>query len=260
MDLREAYDTVDHRYLVEVLEVHRFPIWLIATIKNLCRCWNTRVTTRTKNGNETSNTISFERGLPHGDALFTLYLNPLKWKLSATEGYMISNPINAKITDVLYIDDSKVYAQSESRLSCVLKDTNSCMNDVGLQLNPKKSNASIVKRGEMKHEISGIKVSDTVMVQPLEEDSQYKFLGILENVRQEQRRSLECAEKTYLRLSIIWSSPLSDANRVVASNQQALAVLKYSICTQHWPLTGLRKTDQEARKIMVKKKKNEEST
>ena len=69
IDVRKAYDTVDHRYLVEVMEVHRFPNWLIATIKNLCRCWNTRVTTQTKNGNETSNTISFERGVPQGDAL-----------------------------------------------------------------------------------------------------------------------------------------------------------------------------------------------
>ena len=35
INVRKAYDTVDHRYLVEVLEVHRFPNWLIATIKNL---------------------------------------------------------------------------------------------------------------------------------------------------------------------------------------------------------------------------------
>lgn len=46
IDVRKAYDTV------EVLEVHRFPNWLIAAIKNLCRCWKTRVTTQTKNGNE----------------------------------------------------------------------------------------------------------------------------------------------------------------------------------------------------------------
>ena len=61
---------------------------------------------------------------------------------------------------------------------------------------------------------------NTVVVQPLEEDSQYKFRGILENVRQEERRTLECAKKTYLqRLSVIWSNPLSDADRVVAFNQ-----------------------------------------
>ena len=57
IDVRKAYDTIDHRYLVEVLEVHGFPNWLIATIKNLCRCWNTRVAIKTKNGNETSNII-----------------------------------------------------------------------------------------------------------------------------------------------------------------------------------------------------------
>ena len=34
IDVGKAYDTVDHRYLVEVLEVHQFPNWLIATIKN----------------------------------------------------------------------------------------------------------------------------------------------------------------------------------------------------------------------------------
>ena len=48
---------------------------------------------------------SFERGLPQRDALcprlFTLCLNPLAWKLAATEGYKMLKPINAKITDVL---------------------------------------------------------------------------------------------------------------------------------------------------------------
>ena len=107
------------------------------------------------NNNKTSKTIRFERGLPQGDSLclrlFTLSLNPLAWKLAAKNGYKMSKPTNAKITDVLYIDDLKVYAQSESKLSCVLKDTNSCMNDLGLPLNHKKCNVIHVKRGEMKH-------------------------------------------------------------------------------------------------------------
>ena len=76
----------------------------------------------------------------------------------------MSKPINAKITDVLYIDDLKVYAQSESKLSCEYKNTNSCMNDICLQLNPKKCNVIQVKRGEMKQGMPGIIVSDTVVV------------------------------------------------------------------------------------------------
>ena len=63
---------------------------------------------------------------------------------------------------------------------------------------------------------------------------------------------LECAAREYLRrLSIIWSSPLSDFNRVAASNQFALPVLGYLMWTQHWPITELKILDREVRKIIV---------
>ena len=48
----------------------------------------------------------------------------------------------------------------------------------------------------------------------LEEGRQYKFLCALETLAKEFLR----------RLSVIWSSPLSDYNLVVASNQFALPV------------------------------------
>ena len=53
------------------------------------------------------------------------------------------------------------------------------------------------------------------------------------------------------RMSIIWSSPLSDHNRVTASNQFALPVLGYLMWTQQWPVTELKRLDREARKIVV---------
>ena len=82
--------------------------------------------------------------------------------------------------------------------------------------------------------------------------NQYKFLDVLESVRQEGRMSLECAAKEFLRrMSIIWSSPLSDHNRVTASNQFALPVLGYLMWTQQWLVTELKKLDREAREIVV---------
>ena len=86
----------------------------------------------------------------------------------------------------------------------------------------------------------------------LEEGRQYKFLVVLESLVQEEKMVLELAAKEYLRrLSVIWSSPLSDYNRVVASNQLALPVLGYLMWTQHWPVTDLKIVDREARKIIV---------
>ena len=80
----------------------------------------------------------FCKGFPQGDTLcpklFTLCLNPIAWKLRATEGYRLSKPIDSKITDLLYVDDLKVYAASEGKLERVLRETRVAMEDVGLKM------------------------------------------------------------------------------------------------------------------------------
>ena len=63
---------------------------------------------------------------------------------------------------------------------------------------------------------------------------------------------LECAAKEFLRrMSIIWSSPLSDHKRVTSSNQFALPVLSYLMWAKQWPVTELKQLDREACKIVV---------
>ena len=65
-------------------------------------------------------------------------LNPITCKISASEGYRLSKPISVKVTDLLYIDDLKIFASSESKLNRVMESTKSAMENVGLQWNPKK--------------------------------------------------------------------------------------------------------------------------
>ena len=66
---------------------------------------------------------NLERVYPKGDALcprlFTVCLNLIAWKISESEGYRLSKPIGATVTDLLYIDDLKIFAASESKLSSV---------------------------------------------------------------------------------------------------------------------------------------------
>ena len=96
----------------------------------------------TKQGRETSEPIRFLKGLPQGDALcprfFTVCLNPIAWKISASEGYNLSKPISEKVTNLLYIDDLEIISSSESTLNRVMESTKSAMEDVGLQWHPKK--------------------------------------------------------------------------------------------------------------------------
>ena len=63
---------------------------------------------------------------------------------------------------------------------------------------------------------------------------------------------MECAAKEYLRrMSVIWTSPLSDHNRVTASNQFAFPVLGYLMWTQQWPVMDIQEIDRKARKIVI---------
>ena len=52
-------------------------------------------------------------------------------------------------------------------------------------------------------------------------------------------------------MSIIWSSPLYDFNRIVASNRYALPALTYLMWTKHLSFTELQRIDCEMRKIVV---------
>ena len=184
--------------------------------------------------------------------LFILCLNPIAWNVRATEGYRLSKPISTKITHLIYIDDMKLFAASENKLKRVMTVTKSGMESTGLKWN--KNCAVIhVKRGQVEQGSGDMKIADLKPIKNLDHHNTYKFLGVFENTKQEDKQVLEAAAKTYLqRLSIIWSSPLSDHAKVVASNQYALPVLTYLMWTQTWPIASISQFDQEGRNIIVK--------
>ena len=257
VDVKKAYDSVDHNWLNEIVKVHRFPSWICRVIQNLSAFWNIRITTNTKQGRETSGPIRFTKGLPQGDALcprlFTLCLNPVAWLLSASKGYCLSKPLETKITHLLNVDDLKVVGASEAKLNSVLRATSTAMQDIGLQWNPKKCNVIHVRRGKQVEDAADLKLDEATLVKNLEARSSYKFLCVKEATLQDEKLALAVAAKVYLhRLSVIWTSPLSDANCVKATNQFALPVLTYPMWTQHWPLAELRQFDRETRKWLVR--------
>ena len=97
-----------------------------------------------------------------------------------------------------------------------------------------------------------MKLDESAVIARLKDGEQYKFLGVQENLKQEDKLVLNCAAEIYLkRVSVIWSSPLPDHNRITATNQFALPVLAYLMRTQKWPIADLQQLDRETRKIMV---------
>ena len=150
------------------MALHRFPSWISRAIRNLSASWNTRITTSTKQGRETSRSIRFAKGLSQGDALcprlFTLCLNPVAWFLAATQGYRLSKPLESKVTHLLYVDDLKVFAASESKLNTVLRATSDAMLDIGLHWNPKKCSVIHIRKGKQIENAADLKLDESTLV------------------------------------------------------------------------------------------------
>ena len=108
-----------------------------------------------------------------------------------------------------------MYASSENNLERVMRTVKGGMDCIGLRWNEKRCGVVHVKRGCVK-QTENIEIDELKSIKSLGEEITYKFLGVLENSKQEDKLVLENASKEYLRrLAIIWSSPLSDHSRVV---------------------------------------------
>ena len=230
VDVRKAYDSVDHSWLVEMCKLHRLPCWVVRVIGKLSGCWNTRICIRTAQGPEASDIMQFGRGLPQRDALcpklFTMCINPISWILKATEGYRLSKPIGKAISHLLYMDDLKILAVSKEKLKRVMDRVRVAMRDIGLEWNENKCSVVHLRRGILDTQSENGGVGENESIKSWSDGSYYKFLGAMENTKQDDDLSLEIVSKAYLqRLSLIWTSPLSDYSKVRASNQFAMPVL-----------------------------------
>ena len=106
--------------------------------------------------------IAFKRALPQGDAvclrLFTSCLNAIAWNLKATEAYKLSKRISLRTSHLLFIDDLKVFAASESKLLGVLRAVQVDMESFGLKWKGKCAVAQRVSDSNLRLKQSKIRL------------------------------------------------------------------------------------------------------
>ena len=114
VDVKKAFDSVSHQWIIRTLEMRWIHNSLIHLIKSAtAKTWRITLEVNTSNGKETIDPIKVNRGILQGDSfcirLFTLALNPIAWYLRSTEGYTLSHASDRKITHLLFVDDFKSY-------------------------------------------------------------------------------------------------------------------------------------------------------
>ena len=167
------YDSVDHRVLLFALQMHKFLVTLINVIMKVVKGTSTGLVAYTKTGKETSSPIHLKKALLQGDSLcprlFTIYVNPLAWKIRTMKGYALSKPIQLKITQLIFIDDTTLFTENKRELYPALKEVKLCLKDLNSSLDNGKCAVMTVKRGELHHN-QALQLDDTTTIRAVQED------------------------------------------------------------------------------------------
>ena len=88
----------------------------------------------------------------------------------------MTKPVDIDISHSFFIDDLKLYSDSERQQSIKLALTDQMMGDMGLSRAAKKTKTTSMARGKRVNKEEGLKLSDDV-IEDLG-DNLYKFLGV----------------------------------------------------------------------------------
>ena len=215
-----------------MLEIHRFPTKLQKIIGEVMYNWNTELVVPLENEDFISDPISITNGVFQGDVpsgdLFTLSLNPVAWELRRYAGYTLSKPISSKITHLFFIDDLKAFSGSLTSLINILSAIKEKMEDGGLFWNAKKCNVIILKRGKIDLSCEEIVLNDGTVIKCLTDEDLYKSLGVPENEVHDVDNIVEKFQKVVKqRMNVVWTSPLSDYNKISATNMFVNSSMEY---------------------------------
>ena len=147
--------------------------------------------------------------------------------IRSTSGYVMSAPIKEKITHTLFIDDLKGYTKSIKTAGEVLIKLKSRMADSGQEWNLSKCKGLFIHKGKVE-EGDDLVLEDGSVLELLKKDENYKFMG----VHQTNQYDMSYLEPKLLlgvqqRTHIIWSSDLSDWNKVMATNMFVNSSVEY---------------------------------
>ena len=164
---------------------------LIRFLSKQMTTWKTDMTLSHKDGELTIPDVRIKRGIYQGHSLFSpllfcLTLDPLSkllkhqdigYNLGKTRGPEAARKI---ISHLLFMDDIKLYADSEENLQKLLKVVHDYSNDIQMEFGLDKCAKCTIEKGK-KVETQDFQLNDGSTIADLQEDATYKYLGVEEN-------------------------------------------------------------------------------
>ena len=201
-----------------------------------------------------SNVIKIIRGIYQDDSqsviLFVLALNPLSHILRSTKGYAYGKNRHHQHTHNFFVDDLKLYASMMNMVKRQLKIVATFSKDFDIKFGEEKCAFLHIEKGIIKKTL--LLNINHLTIQPVADGGSYKYLGIDENITYNGPLNKEKVSKEYLnRVQKIWSSELSDFNKVIAHNSFAVPIITPTIGIIDRTTDEIRQIDINTRKLLT---------
>ena len=261
IDYKKALDSVPHSWIIRCLELYKIDDGIRTFLKDQMTRWQTSITLSHAKGEITIPDIKIQRGIFQGDSLspllFCLAIDPLSKVLKQQKiGYDLGqvrgrNKKKEMINHLLFMDDLKLYADSDPNLNKLIQIVHKFSRDIGMDFGLDKCAKCTLKKGK-KADSENFELDNDTSIADLSEESSYKYLGIEENSTIEHKVMQDKVTNEYFkRVKSICKTQLTTKNKIQAINQLAIPVVTYGFGVIDWPNYKINDIDVRTRKILT---------
>ena len=250
VDYKKSYDMVPHSWLEECFRVFGIASNVDNLLVNSMKKWKTDLTF----GGKSLGEVKIKRGIFQGDSLspllFIIALIPLSMILRKVS-YAYEFKSGVKLNHLLFMDDLKLYAKSETGLDSLVQTVHMFSNDIGMEFGVEKCAVMVIRRGKLARS-DDIILPDESVIKGLAEGDAYKYLGVLEaeEVKKEQMKNI-LKNEYKRRIRKVLQSKLNGGNTIKAINTWAVSLLRHSTPFVNWTKEEVKDMDRTTRKTMT---------
>ena len=252
IDYRKAYDMVAHSWIKKSMEMCGAADNMSNFLSKIMESWQTIL----MSGNEELARVNIQRGIFQGDSLsplmFVIGLIPLSQILrKVNAGYQLWKGQHKKINHLLFMNDLKLYGNSEKEAERLTNTIRIFSKDIAVEFGISKCSHVTMKAGKLVS-VGGMELSSGELIPELESEKGYKYLGILEAddiMHTEMKDKIK--KEYYRRARQLTSSKLNGGNTIRAINSRAVSLVRYSAGILKWTQDELKAMDRKKRKIMT---------
>ena len=206
-------------------------------------------------GNSELGEVKIKRGIFQGDSLsplvFVLALIPSSLILRKAKAAYEFSESKEKINHLLFMDDLKLYSQSEKGLDSLLQRVRVFSEDIVMVFGIEKCAMLVMEKGKIVKSV-GIQLPDGEVIKLLREGESYKYLRILEADKfLEEKMKLNVLKEYIGRLRKVLKSKLNGGNLFCRVNNWAVLLLRHSTAFLSWRKSELQTIDSKTRKLFT---------